>query len=70
MTCTDCQKSMHLYLDDKLEPPQLADMEAHLADCSACRCEVEDWQQYLAVLQQSYPEPTAPLRVWQKIEIQ
>lgn len=43
MNCAECQQSIHLYLDDELEPQQRAEIEAHLADCPDCRPEAENW---------------------------
>jgi anti-sigma factor RsiW len=70
MNCADCQQSIHRYLNDDLEDERLAAIEAHLADCPACRCEVENWQQCLAALEQTFPEQTVPARLWQKIPIE
>ena len=47
-TCTAVAPLMDDYLDEKLPPEQRSMVERHLADCSACRAEVEILRSILA----------------------
>lgn len=69
MNCTECQKSMHLYLDDELEPQQRIEIEVHLAGCGTCRCEAENWRGCFDTLRQTFPDQTVPSALWRKIQI-
>ena len=55
MNCTSCQKVIHLYLGDELEPQRQTAIEAHLTDCHDCRCAAENWQRWLDALWQAFP---------------
>lgn len=68
MNCKECQKSIHQYLDDELEPQRLAEIEAHLAKCHNCSREVENWRRCLDALQQTFRDQTVPSRLRQKIQ--
>jgi hypothetical protein len=60
MNCTDINKGIDDLLDGELSPAKLAEVDAHLQDCAACRTFVAQERQRLQLLQElSVPEPSA-----------
>ena len=53
MTCARSLRYLHLYVDGRLDPRYLAALEAHLAQCTACRRELH----LLETIAQVYVEP-------------
>ena len=50
MRCSRAQELLTLYLLKELDPPRRAEVEAHLAECPACRAELEAARSFLEVL--------------------
>lgn len=42
MTCQELDRLLYPYLDGEFQPEERVDVEAHLAECAACRRRVED----------------------------
>lgn len=62
MTCHQALSLLEAYLDNELSPPQVAEMESHLATCTSCMTEMEAAQSLRELLKQSregvaLPEP-------------
>lgn len=64
MTCHQALSLLEAYLDNELSPPQVAEMESHLAACPACASEVDTSRALRDLLKRSregevLPEPSA-----------
>ncbi len=68
MNCTEFLDFVNSYLDDELEEQSRAEVEAHLADCPDCCCEVADWRTCIDWLRQTFPEQAPPAELWEKIQ--
>jgi len=53
MTCERIAKYLPLYLDGALKPQIRRELEAHLASCEGCRCEVREDAEIAASLRES-----------------
>lgn len=53
MTCAQSQRHLQFYVDGRLAPRYLSPLEAHLAQCAACRQELH----LLEIIAQVYAEP-------------
>ena len=60
MRCRTVPKLLSLRIDGRLSARRAADVELHLASCSACRLEAERLQRSWGALAQLPPPPPAP----------
>ncbi|HPQ67577.1 MAG TPA: zf-HC2 domain-containing protein [bacterium] len=44
MKCSEAKENLSRYLDGELPAAQVAELERHLADCAACRADLERWR--------------------------
>ena len=64
MNCTELSENLTLYLYDELSAEQREGVEAHLAECAACRDQVEQYRRLHQVLTaRPSPEPSPDLVV-------
>ena len=68
MNCTEFLDVFNSYLDDNLEEPLRAEVEAHLTDCSERSREATDWQTCLDWLRKTFPEQAPPAELWERIQ--
>lgn len=72
MTCDDFAPFIGTYVDAEFDERERADMEAHLALCASCRCQVEKQfafkEDFRACLSVSRAPETLRLRIVQELE--
>ena len=60
MNCKRANELIGDYLDQTLDQRDMARMQAHLADCPACREKVEQYRLMLTLLRKEGPEQVLP----------
>ena len=66
--CDENRLRITLYLDDELRDQELADFEAHVAVCAACRAAVDQERRFLDGVHAARPLYTAPPELRLKVE--
>jgi anti-sigma factor RsiW len=60
MNCTSLENSLITYLDGKASPAERRGVEAHLAECVACRERAEQFRMLFGVLDEWQAPPPSP----------
>ncbi len=68
MKCSECQELINAYLDDELEEQLRTSLESHLSGCPDCSHKAAGLQSSLNLLQETFPEQTPPLELWEKVQ--
>ena len=61
LTCRELVDFLMAYLDDELDPPELASFEAHLAECDDCLRYLQSYEATVRLERQAFETPDAPL---------
>ena len=69
MKCDDVLHELSAYVDAELEPSRGREIEAHIADCSACARQLAQYRS-LSQAARDLPDPQPPDRLWRAIEAQ
>lgn len=70
MNCDECSELLDGYVDDELTPEQRATVDAHLADCEACRAQLHDLnllKEHLSMITFREPTDDELERYWQSV---
>jgi anti-sigma factor RsiW len=60
MNCTSLEQSLITYLDGKASPAERRGVDAHLAECAACRERAEQFRMLFGVLDEWQAPPPSP----------
>ena len=66
--CEEMRAQIAIYLDDEIKGDELAEFEAHLNICAACRRACEDERNFLALVRASRPLYAAPPELRARVE--
>jgi len=60
MNCRDVQRCVHAFIDEELDPKQIVELEAHLAQCEHCQGSVAFERWFKSELKETIGGTTAP----------
>jgi mycothiol system anti-sigma-R factor len=67
MNCKDVQRCVHAFIDEELDPKQIVEFEAHLAECEHCQGSVTFERWFKSELKETIGRTTAPPQLSKQI---